>query len=59
MHAEVRDSLVAFHSLTGCDTVSQFCGMGKKTAWKIFLQHPELLTTLGNGDLTEVISAEV
>jgi hypothetical protein len=45
--------LVAFHAITGCDTVSQFSGIGKKTAWKVFL-HAELLDNLGIGDYTEV-----
>lgn len=42
-----RNSLLAFHALTGCDTTSQFVGIGKVTAWKIFESCPELLQHLG------------
>ena len=31
-----RKSLLAFHALTGCDTTSQFVGIGKQKAWKAF-----------------------
>ena len=24
------------HALTGCDTVSLFCSIGKKTAWEVW-----------------------
>ena len=39
-----------FHALTGCDTVSAFCGRGKKTAWntvhgKFILKLPRKLET--------------
>ncbi len=27
------DTILAFHALTGCDSVSQFSGHSKKTAW--------------------------
>ena len=33
---EKRCSLLAFHAITGCDTVSQFAGIGKQSAWKTF-----------------------
>ena len=34
----VRDSLLGFHALTGCDSTSAFYGRGKKAGYKI-LQH--------------------
>ena len=34
--------LLAFHSLTGCDIVSAFYGKGKKTAWQLWKQFPEV-----------------
>ena len=37
------DSLIAFHAITGCDSVSYLAGYGKKTAWKTFKSHPTLL----------------
>lgn len=35
-HICSRQSLPVFHSLTGCDTTSSFCGRGKKTAWQVW-----------------------
>ena len=52
MPLDVRRNLVAFHAITGCDTVSSFCGIGKKRAWKVFLKHPHLLQNLGLGEIT-------
>ena len=40
--ASQKKALLAFHELTGCDSVSQFAGHGKKTQWKIFKEHYEL-----------------
>ena len=34
--------LLTFHSLTGCDIVSAFHGKGKKTAWQLWKQFPEV-----------------
>ena len=39
-------ALPLFHSLTGCDTNSQFLGCGKKTAWAAWTSIPELTDTL-------------
>ena len=39
-------SLLAFHDITGCDTTSQFYGVGKASAWKVFEDAPDLLTHL-------------
>lgn len=47
------DTLLAFHAITGCDSVSQFSGHGKKTAWQVFEQHHTDLTGLGKGPFTE------
>lgn len=33
--------LPVFHAFTGCDTVSQFSFVGKKTAWKVWETHME------------------
>ena len=35
---EKRKSLLAFHTITGCDTTSQFAGIGEQSALKIFRQ---------------------
>lgn len=44
---DVRDSLLAFHAITGCDSTSQLAGISKKAAWKIFCEVPHLLSQLG------------
>lgn len=37
--------LLFFHAFTGCDTVSSFCYIGKKTAWQIADLYPEVWET--------------
>jgi len=44
---EKRKSLLAFHAITGCDTTSQFYGVGKASAWKVFEDASDLLEHLG------------
>ena len=45
---ETRNSLLAFHAITGCDTTSQFCGIGKGSAWKALdSRTSNLLTSIG------------
>ena len=39
-------ALLAFHSLTGCDTTSAFQGKGKRTAWAVRQEFPELTAEL-------------
>ena len=49
MPEEKKKSLLAFHAITGCDTTSQFAGIGKQSAWKAFEgRSPELLRHLGD-----------
>ena len=55
----VVKALLGFHGVTGCDTVSQFSGYGKKTAWKTFLKHPQLLEELGKMDVSDKISHDI
>jgi len=44
---DVRYGVVAFHAITGCDSISQFWGKSKKMAWKIFCAVvPHLLAEL-------------
>ena len=49
-----------FHAITGCDTTSYLSGHSKKTAWKVFQEHFELLLPLGEGglDIFKLKSAE-
>lgn len=39
-------ALPVFHSLTGCDTVSSLYGKGKKTAWNVWQQNPDVTSPL-------------
>ena len=38
-------ALPLFHALSGCDTTSQFFGIGKKTAWSIWEMYPDITET--------------
>jgi len=55
----LRHNLPGFHAISGCDTVSQFCGIGKTTAWKTFTSNCPLLDGLGRGTLTEQTLTDV
>ena len=48
----VKESIPAFHSLTASDTTSYIAGCSKKSAWKTFQEHHQLLKNLGKGELT-------
>lgn len=52
-------ALLPFHALTGCDTTSFIYNHSKKAAWKVFLQHHKLLSSIGEGELTEGKMKEV
>ena len=54
------ESILSYHALTGCDTVSYFAGIGKKTSWRIFVENHLLLHHLGKGELVHdtIASAE-
>ena len=45
-------SLLPFHALTGCDSTSFLCDHGKTSAWKMFLEKHNLLSSVGEGNLT-------
>ena len=51
-NANIRETIPAFHALTGSDTTSYIAGCTKKPAWKIFQTHHQLLEKLGKGELT-------
>ena len=46
-------SLIPFHALTGCDTTSYIANHTKRSSWKVFKEHHQLLLNLGVGELTE------
>ena len=43
----VMDNVIAYHSVTGCDTTSQLSGKAKRSTWKVYLRDPALLAQLG------------
>jgi hypothetical protein len=51
----VRDNLLSFHALTGCDTTSSFSGYGKKSCWNTFYNQPLLVKGIGrDGELSPI-----
>ena len=51
--SESDKALLAFHSLTGCDTTSYFAGHSKTTAYRTFRENYKLLNSLGDNDMTD------
>lgn len=49
---DIRESIPAFHALTGSDTTSYIAGCSKKSAWRVFQTYHHLLKHLGKGELT-------
>ena len=45
---EEAEALPLFHAITGCDTVSFFCGRGKRTAWEVWRVFPQLTEHLSS-----------
>lgn len=52
-----QSSLLAFHALTGCDTTSFISNHSKRTAFKVFTEHHNLLQHLGKGELSDQMIA--
>jgi len=48
-------NLPFFHAFTGCDTVSAFCGIGKRTAWKAWMSFREVDAAFGTLATSDVI----
>ena len=51
----VRENLLSFHALTGCDTVASFSGYGKKKCWKIFQRQPDSVSSIGRSGELDLI----
>ena len=62
VHASLPQQVVlalpAFHCITGCDTTNQFSGHGKKSGWKVFVQHPEMLQPMDGTGTLDLLLAE-
>lgn len=56
----MRESLLGYHAITGCDTVSHFRGYDKNKSWKVYENNSELLQNIGDDILTEetILGAE-
>ena len=52
-------TITAFHAITGSDTTSYLFRHGKKTCWKVFQEHSQLLAGLGQGELDEATAKDV
>ena len=55
LSADQVGTLVPFHAIAGCDSVSQFSGHGKITTWMVLQKHHTYLFGLEKGSLTENI----
>jgi hypothetical protein len=49
----MAQNLLAFHSITGCDTTFFFYGISKKKAYKVYEQDVNLLEGIGEAELTD------
>ena len=49
----LRMNILAYHALTGCDTVSQVSGHDNTSTWTTFRKHAILLNNLGRGVVYE------
>lgn len=56
MQGDVVSALPLYHAVTGCDSTSQFYGLGKKSTWSVLIKHPHLLSGLFTGRINEFIS---
>jgi hypothetical protein len=56
MDDDVVSALPLYHAVTGCDSTSQFYGLGKKSTWSVLIKHPHLLSGLYSGNITEFAS---
>ena len=48
-----RESLLAFHAVTGSDSTSQFAGIAKRSAWAVFQNNSHLLNNLGKEEIPD------
>ena len=51
-------NLLAFHAVTGCDSISQFCGHAKKSAWPVYVAEPGLVDCLMDDTAEDFSGAE-
>jgi len=55
LHSPLRDTILRFHALTGCDTTSAFSGHGNKSCWKTFQKDTFLVSRVGHdGEIAPV-----
>jgi hypothetical protein len=49
----MAQNVLAFHSITGCDTTSFFYEISKKRVYKVYEQDANLLEGIGEAELTD------
>ena len=59
MDPRICATLPMFHAFTGCDTVSAFCGRGKKTAWNTWKVYPEVITAFEEFPLMQTETSDI
>lgn len=47
MDLDMRNALLAYHAITGCDSTSAFSGHTKKSSWPVFKKHFKVLNDFG------------
>ena len=45
---QIAKALPFFHAITGCDTISAFAAIGKRTAWDVWNAFPQITTVFSN-----------
>ena len=58
----IAEALPFFHAFTGCDTVSTFAGIGKRSAWNAWMKYHDVDETfikLGNHQCSSLIQNKV
>ena len=56
---DIAKGLLPFHAVTGSDTTSFLYGHTKRTTLSAYMDHPTLLSSLGNDPITEESLSEV
>ena len=52
---DLHKNIQGFHALARSDTTSSFVGFGKKSCWKMFIQHLLLIDGVGRDGLFEPV----
>ena len=50
---DIKENLCSFHVITGCHCTSQFTGQSKRSSWKVYVKHPQLVSGIRTKELEE------